>query len=328
MSVDEPTIAAPVSTSGVITFGETMGLLTAVDIGPLELARQFRYGIGGAESNVAIGIARLGQTATWFGRVGLDATGDMIERRLRAEQVTTLAIRDRHPTGLMIKHSRFAQAQHLDYHRHHSAASALTPADIPHDALRAARILHLTGITPALSSSAAETVFAAVEAAKGFGILISVDVNYRRKLWAPEDAAPVLRRLVEQADIVFAGPEEAQLVLDDNTLTSDADLAKALNDLGSRETIIKAGSRGCSAIIDGQPYRRAALDVRAVDTVGAGDAFVAGYLTERLHDASPETRIETAIHVGALAVTVPGDCEGLPTLADLQIPLDIEDVHR
>jgi 2-dehydro-3-deoxygluconokinase len=313
---------------GLITFGETMGLLTAIDVGPLELSGQFRYGIGGAESNVAIGVARLGQSATWFGRVGPDATGDMIERRLAAEQIATIVIRDPHPTGVMIKHHRFAHVGHLDYHRHRSAGAHLHPDDIPRAALRSAAILHVTGITPALSATAAETVFAAVEAARTAGVKVSFDLNYRSKLWDVRTAAPVLRRLVAQSDIVFAGPDEARLIIDPASPLDDSQLAAALTDLGPRDAVIKAGSRGCTALIGGRPYTRAALPVEAVDTVGAGDAFVAGYLTEELRGADPGRRLDTAIHVGALAVSVPGDCEGLPRSADLQQSIAAEDICR
>ena len=314
---------------GLVTFGETMGLLTALDIGRLDMAHGFRYGVGGAESNVAIGVARLGQPATWFGRLGTDATGDMIADRLRAEGVSAMAVRDGcRPTGLMVRHRRFAHVHNIDYHRAHSAASALTPDDIPLAAVQGAQILHVTGITPALSPTASETVFAAIDIARSAGVLVSVDVNYRSKLWAPDVAAPVLRALAERADILFAGPEEAQLVLGDTSPASDADLARALADIGAPETILKAGARGCTAIIADREYSRAALRVEAIDTVGAGDAFVAGYLSERMAGSDPQTRLATAIHVGALAVTVPGDCEGLPRRSDLQYRLSAEDVLR
>lgn len=266
----EPTSPTPSGGGGLITFGETMGLLTALDVGPLEMSRQFRYGIGGAESNVAIGVARLGGSATWFGRVGTDATGDMIERRLRAEQVTTLAVRDESsPTGVMIKHHRFAHAGHLDYHRHHSAASRISPDDVPDDAIRQSAILHVTGITPALSATAADTVLAAINIARTAGVLISVDINYRRKLWDPEAAAPTLRNLASRADILFAGPDEAQLVLGIGAGATAVELATALTALGPKEAIIKNGAHGATAVIDGQRHRRDAYAVHAIDTVGA-----------------------------------------------------------
>jgi len=306
--------------TGLFTFGETMGLVAADGIGPLEYARSFSFGIGGAESNVAVGVARLGGPVTWLGRVGSDATGDLIERRLRIEQVRTLAIRDESFTGLMVKHRRSGEYLHVDYHRAGSAGSRLSPTDVPVD-LAGAAIVHVTGITPALSDSARAAVFHAVEIARAAGITVSVDVNYRAKLWSRFDAAPVLRDLVSRADVVFAGPDEAALFLG-----SEPALA-GLAALGPTEVVVKDGSRGCTALIDGLRYSVPALPVRVVDPVGAGDAFVAGYLAERLAGAPAEVRLRTAIAAGAFAVTVPGDCEGLPTRADLAV-LPGGDINR
>ncbi len=305
--------------TGLVTVGETMGLVAADGIGPLEYARSFSFGIGGAESNVAIGVARLGGPATWFGRVGRDATGDLIRRRLAAEQVRVLAIQDDSFTGLMVKHRRSGTALHVDYHRAGSAGSRLNPADVPVREVEAAAVLHVTGITPALGVSARATVFHAVEVARAAGVTVSVDVNYRSKLWSSYDAAPVLRDLVSRADIVFAGPEEAALV--------GAPSLAALAALGPAEVIIKDGARGCTALIAGTSLQVPALQVQVVDPVGAGDAFVAGYLAERLAGAGVDVRLGTAIAAGAFAVTVPGDCEGLARRGDLAIT-SVQDVAR
>jgi 2-dehydro-3-deoxygluconokinase len=288
-----------------------MGLVAADGIGPIEYARSFSFGIGGAESNVAIGAARLGAPVTWLGRVGPDATGDLIERRLRAEQVRTLVIRDEAFTGLMVKHRRSGSVLHVDYHRAGSAGSRLNQTDIPAAELQNAAIVHVTGITPALSDSARATVFQAVETARSAGVPVSIDVNYRAKLWSRFDAAPVLRDLVSRVDVVFAGPAEAALFVD-----SSAPL-DGLAALGPAEVIVKDGARGCTALIEGSRFSLPALPVQVVDPVGAGDAFVAGYLAERLAGLPPEARLRTAIAAGAFAVTVPGDCEGLPRRADL-----------
>ncbi|MBC3839954.1 sugar kinase [Streptacidiphilus sp. 4-A2] len=309
-----------------------MGLVSALDTGPLEFARAFGYGIGGAESNVAIGVSRLGAEAAWFGRIGSDATGDLVERRLRAEEVRTLAIRDEGFTGMMLKHRRFGSTLQVDYHRAGSAGSRLAPADVPVELVRRAAILHVTGITPALSESARAAVFHAVELARAAGVSVSVDVNYRSKLWRPEAAAPVLRDLVTRADIVFAGVEEAQLVLGPNPGPNPAaasELASALAALGPAQAVIKDGARGCTAVIDGVAHRVPALTVSVLDPVGAGDAFVAGYLAESLGGRPAETRLHTAIAAGAFAVTVPGDCEGLPRRAELAaLARSEEDIAR
>ena len=295
----------------VFTFGETMGLVAADGIGPLEYARSFTLGIGGAESNVAVGVTRLGGAATWLGRVGPDATGDLIERRLRNEGVTTHAIRDEAFTGLMVRYRRSGEQTHVDYHRAGSAGSRLNPTDLPRAEIEAAAVLHVTGITPALSDSARAAVFQAIETARAAGVTVSVDVNYRSKLWSRYDAAPVLLDLVSRADMVFASPDEAAIFVRPGAAVD------GLAALGPKEVVVKDGARGCTALIDGFRFALPALPVTVIDPVGAGDAFVAGYLAERLVGAEPEQRLRTAIAAGAFAVTVPGDCEGLPRRADL-----------
>ncbi|MEU4557092.1 sugar kinase [Actinoplanes sp. NPDC023936] len=305
-----PLKTGPLKT-GLLTFGESMGIFVADGIGTLDHARSFALGLAGAESNVAIGVARLGGDATWLGRLGPDATGALIAARLRSSGVRVIAVPDESFTGLMIRYRRSGQFIHADYHRAGSAGSRLTPADVPEAELRAAEILHVTGITPALSDSCRAAVFSAVETARAAGVTVSVDVNYRSKLWSRFDAAPVLRDLVSRADVVFAGPDEAAI------FTDSADPVDGLAKLGPSEVIVKDGARGCVASIGGERHSLPALAVTAVDPVGAGDAFVAGYLAERLAGAAVPDRLRTAIAAGAFAVTVPGDCEGLPDRADL-----------
>ena len=296
--------------SGLFTFGESMGVVAADGIGPLAHARTFSFGIGGAETNVAIGVARLGGEATWLGRVGPDTTGALIGRRLADAGVRALAIPDTMFTGLMVRYHRSGEFMHVDYHRAGSAGSRLTPADVPVAELRAAGLVHVTGITPALSESCRAAVFQSVETALAAGVPVSLDVNYRSKLWSRLDAATVLRDLVSMVDIVFAGPDEASLFVDD-------DYPSGLAKLGPTEVIIKDGGRGCLALINGERYQVPALPVTVVDPVGAGDAFVAGYLADRLAGEAPSQCLATAIATGAFAVTVPGDCEGLPDRSEL-----------
>ncbi|GAA4929694.1 sugar kinase [Actinoplanes utahensis] len=299
------------ASKGLLTLGESMGIFVADGIGPLEHARGFTLGVAGAESNVAIGVARLGGSATWLGRLGPDSTGTLIEARLKAFGVRVLAVRDTAHTGLMIRYQRSGQFIQADYHRAGSAGSRLTPADVPRDEIRQAGILHVTGITPALGDTCRAAVFHAVEEARAAGVPVSVDVNYRGKLWSRADAAPVLRDLVGRADIVFAGPDEAAIFVD------SGDALDGLAKLGPSEVVVKDGARGCTALIDGERLSVPALPVTAIDPVGAGDAFVAGYLADRLAGAGAGERLRTAIASGAFAVTVPGDCEGLPDRAEL-----------
>jgi 2-dehydro-3-deoxygluconokinase len=300
----------------LVTFGEVMGLISARSIGTLDVAREATIGIGGAEGNVAIGAARLGTPTRWTGRLGRDAIGDLVERRLRSDGVDVRITRDDAFTGLMVRHQRTAGAVHVDYHRHGSAGSRLGPEDDVTAGITADDVLHLTGITPALSPSARAVCFDALEEAQAIGAAVSVDVNYRRKLWPPDVARAPLTDLASRCDVLFAGVEEAGLLLG-TTQTDARPLARQLAGLGPREVIIKDGARGCAAVIDGEELVLPALAVPVVDPVGAGDAFVAGYLAERLAGEPPAVRLRTATAMGAYAVTVPGDCELLPTRAEL-----------
>jgi len=260
--------------------------------------------------------------------------GDLIERRLRTEGVhSRIAPRGHGFTGLMICSRRTSAGVRVDYHRYGSAGSRLTAADIGEDLIRQAGTLHVTGVTPALSETARATTLWAVRTARAAGVTVSLDINYRSKLWTRQQAAPVLRELTSHSDIVFAGPDEAKLVLsgDETPLAASAsknDLARALVALGPREAIIKDGARGCVAVIEGLEYEQAAIPVETTDPVGAGDAFVAGYLTERLAGADATRRLTTATRAGAYAVTVPGDCEGLPFRHELDAFTTADDVLR
>ena len=302
---------------GLVTVGETMGLVRAVEYGPLRHARFLQLGIAGAESNVAIGVRRLGHRATWVGHLGTDDMGDLVESTLRGEGVDVVVTRDPvRPTGLMLKSQRTSATTKVTYYRTGSAASALRPEDLPLERIGSAGVLHVTGITPALSPSCLSAVDAAVAHARQSGTTVSFDVNHRTALWSDDDARPVLRRLAGQADIVFAGSDEGRLLLDGAVATAD-ELAHRIADLGPSEVVIKRGSDGAVALIDGRRLEEPGRPVTAVDHVGAGDAFVAGYLGGRLDGATPENRLHLANLTGAFAVTVNGDWEGAPTKEEL-----------
>ena len=313
---------------GLVTLGETLGLLVAEDVGPLSLARGMRLGMGGAESNVAIGVARLGVQATWIGRLGDDAIGDLIERQLLAERVRCLVRRDPAPTALMLRERRTGTAARVSYYRHGSAGSHLQPGDLPDGVIEKAGVLHLSGITPALGPEPAATVREAMRRARAAAVPISVDLNFRSRLWDAATAAPVFRELAAGADILFAGDDEARIALDSDAAVAPDALAEALAELGPSEVVVKLGRRGATARIDGELIQVPAVPVQAVDTVGAGDAFVAGYLASRLLGRGVRERLSTAAVTGAFAVTVPGDWEALPRPHELTLLSAEEDVQR
>lgn len=311
----------------VLTIGETMALMNSSTPGPLAHAASLSLGIGGSESNVAIGLQRLGAHAVWCSRLGADSLGQLVEREIRAEGVDVRVTVDPHaPTGLMIKERRTAVAQRVTYYRSGSAASHMSPDDIEHELIANAAVIHLSGITPAISTQAADTVRKLVADANAAGVPISFDLNYRANLWSTTDAAAFYREILPKVDIVFAGEDEAAIAV--GPATDPADLASRLTALGPREAVIKLGSEGALARIDGELFQHSAIPVAVVDTVGAGDAFVAGYLAEMLQGCPPPERLLTAVTTGAFACLVAGDWEGFPRRAEFTLLLAKEPVLR
>lgn len=297
------------SAGGLITLGETMGLVVQDAVGPVRNGEAMTFGMGGSESNVAIGVRRLGVPATWVGRLGDDPPGQLIARELRAEQVDAVVIADPAPTGLMTRWRTSAGRSRVVYHRTASAGSHLRAPDVPADRVAAAAVLHVTGITLALGVGPAAAVTHAVTHARAGDTLVSFDLNHRRALWSEAEAADAYAAILPGCDVVFAGAEEARLATGES---DPVQAARALAARGPRQVLITLGAAGCVARIDGTAYEVAAPAVPVLDTVGAGDAFVAGYLAELIAGAAAAQRLATAVTAGALAVGVSGDWEGLP----------------
>ncbi len=192
----------------VATFGEAMASLRSA--GPLTVPGTLTARIAGAESTVAIGLARLGHEVRWVSRVGDDTYGSVLLRTLRGERVDVSGVEvdPARPTGLMIAAARTADTTAVTYYRAGSAASAISRADVAR--LGPARILHVSGITPALSASAAEALRVAV--GSGGYSLVSLDVNFRSRLWSREQAAATLRPLLPHLSLVIGSEDELPLL--------------------------------------------------------------------------------------------------------------------
>lgn len=310
----------------VLTFGETMALMRSDQVGPLAHASSLSLGIGGSESNVAIGLQRLGVQSVWCGRVGADSLGNLVEREIRAEGVDVrIAVDPSAPTGLMIKERRTPATQRVSYYRAGSAGSRITPADIDDQLISGATLLHVSGITPALSPQAEATLRYAVGTARAHNVTVSFDLNFRGNLWSAEGARSVYRDIIPLADIVFAGDDEAAIAVGAG---EPEELARRIAALGPSQAVIKLGADGALALIDGTLFRQEAVTVDAVDTVGAGDAFVAGYLAELVTGRGPQDRLKTAAATGAFACLVQGDWEGFPRRHELSILQTREPVSR
>ncbi|TQK17668.1 2-dehydro-3-deoxygluconokinase [Microbacterium sp. SLBN-154] len=270
----------------------------------------------GAESNVAIAVVRLGGTATWMGRVGADGLGERVIADLQAEGLVVKAVLDPSPTSLIVKERRHPDLTRVEYHRGDGPGAHLRPEDLDPASIAGAAILHLTGVTAALSASALETVRAAIAIAKSAGVLVSFDVNYRSKLWSVATARPVLRVLAAEADLLFVGDDELHLLT--HEIGDDLTAAEWALDQGVREVVLKRGARGAAAVVRGRIVETDARRTRVVDAVGAGDAFAGGYIAELLAGHDLDARLATGVACGAAAVASAGDWEDSLTRADLR----------
>src|SRR5262245_31701333 len=191
-----------------------MVLLAAVEAGPLRFANTFSRHAAGTESNVAIGLARLGHRVGWFSRLGDDEFGQYVFNTVRGEGVDTshVIVDPAAPTGVLFKEKRELGPRRILYYRRGSAASRLAPADLDPAYVAGARVLHLTGVTLALGQGCREAVHAAAEIARHHGRLVSFDPNLRLRLWSRDEAREAMRALLPLCDVVLSGLDEAELL--------------------------------------------------------------------------------------------------------------------
>ena len=294
----------------VLTAGETMARLLGPDATRLRHAAALELGVGGAESNVAVGLSRLGHRVAWFSRLGDDEAGKLVLNRLRGEGVETGGVKivGHAPTGLFLR-ERAPEGARGHYYRAGSAASTMSPEDIDTALLRQARILHVTGITPALSDSCASFTRELIRAARGLDLLVSLDVNFRSRFCSAEWLRDWIEGVLPETDVVFASAEEAAALWPD----AGEDLLDRLGQAGPREVVLK-GDGGDTLAWSADSVERAPLveGVTPIDTVGAGDAFAAGYLDGWLRGLPVRQRLVQGNAMGALCVMGVGDYEALP----------------
>ncbi len=267
--------------------------------------------IGGAEANTAIALARLGFSVGFFTFVGQDELGDVVLHRLRAEGLQVFARRVDAPTGLYIREN-LAFGGRVYYYRQGSAAAYMAPEAFDLDCLGEAKIFHLSGITLALSERTWAFSRWLLQEAKERKMRVSLDVNYRKKLWAPEDAKPLIEDVLPLTDILFLSEDDAVLWPGDRTSILYTLAAK-----GPAEVVLKRGKKGAVALVEGSLVEADPFPVNEIDSVGAGDAFNAGYLAGVLWQYPAQERLKLGNAMGALAVTTLGDYEGAPSREDL-----------
>ena len=303
----------------VVTLGEAMVLLAALEAGPLAQVRRFSKHTAGAETNVAVGLARLGVRVGWVSRLGNDSMGQFLRDAFVQEGIDCSQVQmvPGARTGFMFK-GRVDDGSDppIEYHRQGSAASVLGPHDVPLEWLAHARHLHATGVFAALSPNTLAATQTAMTCMREKNKTISFDPNLRPALWANEShMRNTLNALAAQADWVLPGLDEGRLLTGCNT---PEDIAHFYRDKGAKGVVVKLGAKGAYMHFDNAcGYVPAHPVDQVIDTVGAGDAFAVGIISGLLEKLSPQQAVQRAAWMGARAVQVRGDSDGLPTRAEL-----------
>jgi 2-dehydro-3-deoxygluconokinase len=315
----------------VVTFGEAMVRLSPPGFQRVEQARSLDVEVGGAELNVAVGMVRLGLRGAWISKLPENPLGRLIGGRARATGVDCSHIiwTPRGRAGLyFFEFGASPRPSSVLYDRAGSAMSTIGPGEIPWvEILRGARHFHVTGITPALSPSAAQATLEALNAARAAGCTVSYDINYRQKLWEPGEARRVQEPLLAHVDILFTNEHDPRVVLE----AAAGDPGELAGELARRYGLrivavtVKTGRTlwrdqwTAVAYGDGAVFRDGTYDVEIVDRLGAGDAFAAGFLAVWLRTRDVARALRWGNALAALKHTFPGDFAWAS-------PTDVEDV--
>jgi 2-dehydro-3-deoxygluconokinase len=291
----------------LITLGESMWRLSPSGSHErLEAARQLDIHLGGAESNVASGLSRLGKRTAWWSRLPDNPLGRNVANTLRAHGVDISAVRwggGRLGT-YFVEFGHPPRATDVYYDRANSAASQMQPDDFPWEQLRHTRWLHLTGITPALSTSCLQTVQRAVEEARRAGVSTSFDLNYRAKLWTPQQAAPVLDELAAQCTLVIAAERDVKTLFG---LEGEQTLERLYSRWNKATVVMTCGDRGACGWDERGRCDAASFPVNDPIRIGGGDAFAVGLLCTLMDGGSLADALIYGNAVAALKMTMPGD---------------------
>ena len=313
-------MAGQPTTFDVALFGEAMLLLVADRPGPIENAESFFKRTAGAETNVAIGLSRLGLKVGWASRLGTDSMGRSLIASMKAEGIdcSHVVCDPAQKTGFQFK-GRVTDGSDppVEYHRKGSAASCMTTDDVDADWLTSARHLHATGVFPAISATTLPAAVKTLDVMRAAGRSISFDPNLRPTLWPSTDAMrSAINDLAARADWVLPGMEEGLLLTGERTPQG---IAQFYRRLGAKLVVVKLGAAGAyydsdvagCGTVEGFPV------AEVIDTVGAGDGFAAGVVSALLEGRSVPDAVRRGAWIGARAVQVLGDTEGLPTRAQL-----------
>ena len=302
----------------LVTLGEILLRLSIPSPARFETARQLDVQIGGAEANVAAAVARLGLKTAWISALPSNPWGERIRRELAGHGVDCAHVRavDAARAGVyFVEHGVPPRPVRVLYDRRDSAFARLEEADVDWEPVRRARLVHLTGITPALGAGPRALVKRAMREAAAF----SFDVNYRASLWSPADARLFMDEVLPEVRYLFLGEGEARTIF--NLAGTVEQTLEALARLAPKATVsLQRGAAG-STVLDGSRFcrPRRQLEVQVVDPIGAGDAYVAGFLWAVLGKRGLQEAVDAGSAVAALKCSMWGDIA-------LVSPRDVEEV--
>lgn len=293
----------------VITLGETMLRLSPVTVSTLEETQQFQVDVAGAESNVAVGLARMGLSVGWVSKLVDNSIGRLIAKRIQwhSVDISRIVWADRGRNGLYyLEPGVEPRPTRLIYDRADSAFTTLCFEEIGWDYFKDARLVHLSGITPALGKSADQLTHQIIDHFKNTGTLISFDVNYRSKLWSPSVAGKTLTPIVKKVDILICSLNDAATVFGFRSMDAE-EVARGLQQAYHNQMVVLTMADKGAMVFDGQNiWYQDAYQAGSVDRIGRGDSFSAGFLYGYLNDdATAGLKFGNAM--AALNQTLKGD---------------------
>lgn len=302
----------------VVTIGDGMITFDPSHRGPMRFVSTFERKIGGAELNVMLGCARLGLTPGWISKLGNDEFGRHILNTVRGEgvDVRQVQLEDNYATSLNFKEIREDGSSRTFYYRHPSPTEKFTQENLPFDYVKQAKVLHVTGVFPAIVEKNRALVLELLKFAREEGLIISFDPNIRLRLWSVEEARETLLSYLPYVNQMLTSKEELEMLFE---TVDDEEIRAKLAEYAFDAVIMKDGSNGSYYLQDRQWIHVEAIAAqKVVDTVGAGDGFDSGYLYGLLQGWSLPERLHFANAVGSMVVQVHGDNEGLPYLEEVE----------
>ena len=293
----------------VVTLGETMLRLSPVNVSTLEEAQQFQVDVAGAESNVAVGLARMELKVGWISKLVDNSIGRLIANRIHwhGVDISRIVWADSGRNGLYyLEPGADPRPTRLIYDRADSAFTALTFEEVDKKYVAGAELLHLSGITPALGDSARDLIDRIVDYAKASDTMVSLDVNYRQKLWPPSVAKKILSPIIEKIDVLICSLNDAATVFEQTDKNPEAVVKSLYNKFSNRTVVLTMAAKGALAFDGKKIWQQDAFSAGIVDRIGRGDSFSAGFLYGYLRkDIAAALKFGNAM--AALNQTLKGD---------------------